>query len=151
MSNDSKGVQDAPQTPPVPPSTPPDPPIPPIQLNTIWDAAKIVTFVLVWYITSDANHALTANVDYAKLSAAGSTLCGISWAGAKIGILQGLIMSVQALAVIWASPSLFTALGPVLQAAFRTPIKIVAEFRRALQPKSKDGDGDDDGEGKKKS
>jgi hypothetical protein len=154
MSEDTRVVGDSPDT-PLPPSTP-IPPIPPgpvpIPFDTIWDMAKIVIFVVVWYATSDANHALTAAVDYAKLPGPTSTLTGVSWMGAKIGILQGLIMAVQALAIIWASPTLFIYLGPVLSSAFRTPIRLVAEFRRALSSKSTDSsDQDGDGNGQKKS
>lgn len=131
----------SPNTPPLPPVPPT--PIPQIPLDTLWDVAKIVIFVMLWYITTDANRALSAAVDYGKLAESGKSLLGISWSGALIGILQGAIMSVQALAVIWASPTLFVYLGPVLSAALKTPIKLVAEFRNALQPRSKDGSGDE--------
>lgn len=153
MADNSKQTEVPPNTPPIPPLPPT--PIPPIELNTIWDVAKIVIFVTVWYITSDANHALTAAVDYSKVAAGSSSLVNASWNGATIGVLQGLIMSVQALAIIWASPTLFAYLGPVLTAAFRTPIKLLAELRRAIGSRSKPGDGNDkdcdyDGDDKKK-
>jgi hypothetical protein len=119
-------------------------------LKTVWDVAKIVIFVTVWYITSDANHALTAAVDYAKVAGASHSLPHASWLGARIGLLQGLIMSVQALAIIWASPTLFAYLGPVLTAALDTPIKLVAKLRRAIGSRNKPGDdSDDDGDDKK--
>ncbi len=124
---------------PTPPPPPPPTPLPPLELKTVWDVAKIVIFVVVWYVTSDANRALTAYVDYAKIAADAHSIAGASWHGASIGILQGLIMSVQALVVIWASPTMFIYLGPVLTAALQTPIKLVAEFRRALSPKTSDG------------
>jgi len=152
MSNNNKN--NIPQSgnndpPPLPPSTP-LPPIPappsPIELKTIWDIGKIVAFVVLWYITSDANKALDASVDYTKLV---GTTCGVTWMGAKFGLLQGLIMSVQALAIIWASPTLFIYLGPVLTSAFRTPLRLVADFKRAMSSKSKDGkDGSDCGSDK---
>ena len=125
---------------PSPTPVPPPTPLPQVPLETIWDVAKIVIFVLVWYVTNDANKALIAYVDYGKLAADSHSLLGVSWQGACVGVLQGLIMSVQALVVIWGSPTLFIYLGPVLTAAFKTPIKIVAEFRRALNPKTDDGD-----------
>lgn len=137
MQSNSEGK--ARDTFPSPTPVPPPTPLPQFPLDTIWDVAKIVIFVLVWYVTNDANRALIAYVDYGKLATASSSLIGASWQGAMVGVLQGLIMSVQALAVIWASPTLFLYLGPVLTAAFKTPIKIVAEFRRALNPKTDDG------------
>lgn len=149
MSKDKNpaGTSPAPDTPPGP--TPPLPmPLPPIQLETIWDVAKIVLVVVVFYITRDANNALNAAVDYSKLAAAHQSLCSISWHGAMIGLLQGMIMAVQALVIIWGSPTLFTYLGPVLNAFMKTPIKIVADFRRAINPRSKDG-GDKDDDDKK--
>lgn len=122
----------------IPPPTPPIPPgplpLPQIPLETVWDVAKIVIFVLTWYITNDANKALIHYVDYSRMAADSNSLIGASWSGASIGMLQGLIMSVQALAIIWASPTLFLYLGPVLSAALKTPIQLVAEFRRALHP-----------------
>ena len=142
----------SPNIPPPSPPVPPSSPLPPIPLDTIWDVAKIVIFVVVWYITNDANKALCAHTDYAKIATDSQTLIGVTWHGASIGLLQGLIMSAQALAIIWASPTLFLYLGPVLSAALKTPIKLVAEFRRAMNPKSSDGDGNkpDDSEKKKK-
>lgn len=121
--------------PPIPPT-----PLPPIPLNTIWDLFKIVAFVMLWYITTDANKALVAAVNYDELARQGGSLLGVSFRGATVGILQGLIMSVQALAIIWASPTMFVYLGPVLTAAFKTPLKIIADFRQALKPRNKDGE-----------
>jgi len=127
--------------PKIPPPTPPIPKgpflFPPVPLETVWDVAKIVIFVLTWYITNDANKALIHYVDYNQMAADSSSLMSASWQGASIGILQGMIMSVQALAIIWASPTLFFYLGPVLSAALKTPIQLVAEFRRALHPPEK--------------
>ncbi|MBX9690201.1 MAG: hypothetical protein K2X27_26045 [Candidatus Obscuribacterales bacterium] len=126
-----------PNTPPTPPF-PPIPPIPPIKIETLFDLAKIVLVVVIWYITTNANSALMAGVDYGKIAESSSSLLSASFKGAMIGLLQGLILSVQALITIWASPTLFLYLGPVLTAALKTPIKLVAEFRSALSPRKGD-------------
>lgn len=144
MLNDNAHQEQAPgpSTPP-----PPEPPLPPIHLSTIRDVLKIVIFVTVWYIAADANRALIAAVDYAKLAGASgiggdiSLLPGVTWLGARIGLLQGLIMSAQALVTIWAGPTVFTYLGPVLTAAFKTPIALIAELRRAWSAKADDKKG----------
>lgn len=132
--------------PPIPPT-----PIPPIKLNTIWDVCKVIIFVMVWYITTDANRALVAAVDYMKLveplGHGIAILPQASWLGAQVGFIQGAIMAAQTLVTIWAGPTVFTYLGPVLMSAFRAPINLVLEFRRAwnAKPRKKDGDdGDDD-------
>ncbi len=128
-----------PPSPPIPPGGPF--PLPQIPLETVWDVARIVIFVLTWYVTNDANKALVHYVDYSQMAADSNSLMGASWQGASIGLLQGMIMSVQALAIIWASPTLFLYLGPVLSAALKTPIQLVAEFRRALHPPEGDKPG----------
>ncbi len=148
--SENGGTIPAPNPNPKPPPTGPDSPLPPlppvplppIKLETIADVCKIVFFVVIWYVTSDANHALTASVDYSAIASTHNSLWGASWHGASIGFLQGCIMAVQGLAVIWASPTLFAYLGPVLSAALATPIKLVADFRRALHPRSGDDDPD---------
>lgn len=123
------------------PNPHPTPLPPPIKLETVMDVLKIVAFVMLWYICSDANKALVAAVDYDRMAAGGGSLIYLSFQGAMIGVLQGLIMSVQALALIWASPTLFIYLGPVLTAFMKTPLKLIAEFRQALKPRNKDGSG----------
>ncbi|MBX9687059.1 MAG: hypothetical protein K2X27_10180 [Candidatus Obscuribacterales bacterium] len=130
---------------PNPTPNPPPNPLPPIPIATLFDIARIVIFVTVWYITTDANNALSASVDYYKMAVPGSTLLGLSWAGAQIGLLQGLIISAKALVTIWAGPTLFNYLGPVLTSAFRTPINLLIEFRQAwLKPRKKDDNTPDD-------
>lgn len=136
--------ENKPQDPALP--SPPGP-LPPPPLNTFWDIAKIVIFVMVWYIASDANKALVAAVDYGKLveAVSGTGVSGliqVSWLGAKVGIVQGILITAQALVTIWAGPTVFAYLGPVLVAAFRTPIALLIEFRNAwkAQPRDKRGD-----------
>lgn len=139
MSKDLKPGNETPGSGPIPPF--PVPPSPPIELKTFFDLLKIVLFVVVWYIAVDANRALQGAVNFDKLGeTAASTECwffgksilpDVTWQGAKIGFLQGLIVAVQALVTVWAGPTLFVYLGPVLTTAFQVPIKLVGEFRRA--------------------
>ncbi len=120
---------------------PPLPPQTPIELRTLFDIAKIVIFVVIWYVAVDANRALQGAVDFAKLSETAkpadtwffgvSTIPAVTWLGAKIGLLQGLIVAVQALVTVWAGPTLFLYLGPVLTTAFQVPIKLLGDFSRA--------------------
>lgn len=130
-------------------AVPPTPtPLPP-PLYSLWDVFKIVVFVMVWYITTDANKALVAAVDYGRLvgNLGGNidVLPYASWLGAKVGIMQGAIMTAKALVTIWAGPTILTYLGPVIMAGFRAPIELVLEFRQAwnAKPRDKKDDGTD--------
>lgn len=133
----------------------PVPPTPPIELKTVYDLLKIVAFVVVWYVATDANRALSGAVNFDKLAETTqavecpffgtSVLPAVTWTGAKIGLLQGLIVAVQALVTVWAGPTLFVYLGPVLTSAFMVPIKLLGDIRKAwngstTDPKKGDGD-----------
>ena len=124
----------------------PLPPFPPnVELKTLWDVAKILIAVLIWYVTADANKALVMAVDYSKLSQAGSFLglgpvaSATAW-GAYYGILQGLIQGVRVLVFFWAGPAFFLYLGPVLNAAFAPVIRAVQSFRVAWMGGSEEKD-----------
>lgn len=157
MSKDVQPSDGRDTTGPLPPGPPG--PLPPVELKTVWDLAKIVLFVVVWYISVDANRALQAAVDYTRVAQTAipmdwpifgnSILPQVTWEGAKIGLLQGLIVAVQALVTVWAGPTLFTYLGPVLTSAFMVPIKLVAEFRRAWKGAATDGSKDSTDDKKK--
>jgi hypothetical protein len=120
------------------------------------DALKILVAVVIWYAMTDANHALTAAVDYSKLSGSlfitvpflhrmilFSPLHSVTLIGGAIGILQGLIIGVKALVFLWVGPAFFEAAGPVLTAALKVPTRFVADMRRAWTGKPRDDKGDD--------
>ena len=153
MAQDPKG-DNGPALPGPGPGPGPLPPFPPnVELKTLWDVAKILIAVLVWYITADANKALIAAIDYSKLSQLGS-VWGIgpvpsaaAWGG-YYGIMQGLIQGVRVLVFFWAGPAFFLYLGPVLNMAFAPIIKAVQGFRQAWDGKVVD-DGEKDPRNKK--
>jgi hypothetical protein len=127
-----------------PKPSPPTPPVPP--LTSSKDAVKVFIGVLLWFVTLDANRALVATVDFAKLATHPLVvhspwflpLPSVAFVGGSVGLLQGLILGIQALVFFWVGPTFFVALGPVLSSAVRTPLQVVAEIRRAWFSKKND-------------
>lgn len=141
MSQKPKETGNGPALPGPGPGPGPLPPFPPnVELKTLWDVAKILIAVLVWYITADANKAFMAAMDYSKLSQLGSVFgwgpvpSAAAW-GAYYGIFQGIIQGVRVLVFFWAGPAFFLYLGPVLSMAFAPIIKAVQGFRLAWDGK----------------
>ena len=118
----------------------------PNRAQRVCELLKIMLAMIVWLAMTDANHALTAAVDYSKLRAVAGMLIQVpalhfsyylpaialsALAGLKIGFLQGALVSIKALIFLWIGPSMFKALGPVMSAALKIPTRIVADLRRA--------------------
>ncbi len=152
MAQEHKGPGSGPTMPG--PGPGPLPPFPPnVELKTLWDVAKILIAIMVWYITADANKAFMAVMDYSKLSQLGSVWgmgpipSATAW-GAYYGVLQGFIQGIRVLVFFWAGPALFLYLGPVLSYAFAPIIKLVQGFKAAWDGKVVE-DGEKDPRNKK--
>jgi hypothetical protein len=129
------GSPAGPKTPPAPPNS--DPNKPPVTKPSSWgDNLKIFFVVVIWYVTTDANRALIAHVDYTKLAVHPpiydfGILGSVILIGGFVGLIQGVILAIKALVFFWAGPSFFELLTPVLTAAAKFPTEFVANLRRA--------------------
>ncbi len=121
---------------PIDPKPQPNPAPAPPDVKSLRDVVKIMVAVIVWFVTTDANRALMATVDYAKLAAHGTVfhlplLPSVAIAGGTIGLLQGFILAIKALVFFWVGPTFFDALLPVLTSAAKFPMQFVSDIRHA--------------------
>ncbi len=96
----------------------PTPP-PTFSWSTAWQALKIFIIVVVFLAAQQGLHAFTNTFDSTKLMATGELLKVLSVAamGVAFGAIQGMLRAVQILLVIWAGPSIWGYLGPILATA----------------------------------
>ena len=96
-------------------------PIPPptFSWSTAWQALKIFIIVVVFLAAQQGIHAFTNTFDSTKLMATGELLKVLSAAamGVAFGAIQGTLRAAQILLVIWAGPSIWGYLGPILATA----------------------------------
>jgi hypothetical protein len=96
-------------------------PIPPptYSWSTAWQALKIFIIVVVFLAAQQGLHAFTNTFDSTKLMATGELLKVLSAAamGVAFGAIQGTLRAAQILLVIWAGPSIWGYLGPILATA----------------------------------
>jgi hypothetical protein len=96
-------------------------PIPPptFSWSTAWQALKIFIIVVVFLAAQQGIHPFTNTFDSTKLMATGELLKVLSAAamGVAFGAIQGTLRAVQILLVIWAGPSIWGYLGPILATA----------------------------------
>jgi hypothetical protein len=128
----------------------PNPTPAPPDLKSLRDVIKILVAVIVWFVTTDANKALMAVVDYAKVAQHVPIwhlpfLPSVAILGGAIGLLQGVILAVKALVFFWVGPTFFTALIPILTAAAKFPTQFVSDIRRAWAVGRRDDPTDNSG------
>ncbi len=95
--------------------------IPPAPFNwsTIWQALKIFIVVVVFIAAQQGMQAFTNTFDWTKLMEAGE-VARVFMAivmGIVFGAMQGTLRAVQILLAIWAGPSVWGYLGPILAGA----------------------------------
>jgi hypothetical protein len=96
-------------------------PIPPptFSWSTAWQALKIFIIVVAFLAAQQGLQAFTITFDSTKLMAIGELLRVLSAAamGVAFGAIQGTLRAVQILLVVWAGPTLWGYLGPILATA----------------------------------
>ena len=80
---------------------------------------KIFAVIVVFLAAQQGVQAFTNNFDWTKLMAAGEVLRVLSAVlmGVVFGAIQGTLRAVQILMVIWAGPSVWGYIGPILATA----------------------------------
>jgi hypothetical protein len=95
--------------------------IPPAPFNwsTVWQGLKIFIVIVVFLAAQQGVQAFTNTFDLSKLMVAGELLKVLSAAamGVAFGSIQGTLRAFQILMVIWAGPTLWGYLGPILATA----------------------------------
>jgi hypothetical protein len=95
--------------------------IPPAPFNwsTVWQGLKIFIVIVVFLAAQQGVQAFMNTFDLTKLMVAGELLKVLYAAamGVAFGAIQGTLRAVQILLVIWAGPTLWGYLGPILATA----------------------------------
>jgi hypothetical protein len=91
----------------------------PFSWSTLLQGLKIFTVVVIFLSAQQGVQAFTNTFDGTKLMVAGELFKVFSAAamGVAFGAIQGTLRAVQILMVIWAGPTLWGYLGPILTTA----------------------------------
>jgi hypothetical protein len=121
---------------PAPLPAPPPTPSPSFTLGRLAEVLKAFTIIVVFNALQGAGHAYTTLLDWTKLfdnSEFHHLLVG-SKQGFLFGLIPGLVTAGEVLLVIWAGPTLWKYLAPILQStltAMNTAAKRMVDlFRR---------------------
>jgi hypothetical protein len=91
----------------------------PFTWSTFWQAAKIFVIVVIFLAAQQGMQAFTNTFDWTKLLDAGEVMKVLLAVGMGIvfGAIQGALRAVQLLMAVWAGPSVWGYLGPILATA----------------------------------
>ncbi len=110
-------------------------PPPTFSWTTAWQALKILTIVVGFISAQQGIQAFTSTFDLSKLMEDGEVAKVLSAVGMGLvfGAIQGALRAVQILLAIWAGPSIWGYLGPILASAAILTTNAAASFVRIFR------------------
>ena len=115
-------------------------PTPTFSWTTVWQAVKIVLIVVIFMAAQQGIQAFTNTFDWSKLMEAGEVakvLMAVAM-GTIFGAIQGVLRAAQILVAVWAGPSVWGYLGPILASASAAIANTAAAVARVFRGNKKE-------------
>jgi hypothetical protein len=107
----------------------------PFSWSTVWQGLKIFIVIVVFLAAQQGVQAFTNTFDGTKLMVAGELwkVFSASAMGVAFGAIQGALRAIQIVMVVWAGPTLWGYLGPILATATAMVNDAAAAFVRTVR------------------